>query len=104
MKAATVVFALLVMCGSAYADPCGGSNCKSEDTPPVDQPAAPAVSPAAPVRTAEPCGSTVGRSSSGGASRSGTECSGRKSEDTRPADQSAGPAPFILYLPLPPVR
>ena len=55
MKVATLVFALLVTCGSAYADPnCNG--CKSEDTPPVAGTAAPVpLLSAPPIRTADPC-------------------------------------------------
>jgi hypothetical protein len=40
MKVATLVFALLVTCGSAYAYP-NCSDCKSEDTAPVARTAAP---------------------------------------------------------------
>ena len=49
MKVSSLVFALLLastpvlMSGAAYAD-CGGSSCKSEDPPPLDQSAPPAAS------------------------------------------------------------
>ena len=74
MKVATLVFALLVTCGSAYADPnCNG--CKSEDTPPVAGTAAPVpLLSAPPVRTADPCNG-----------------SGCKTKDAKPAGQSAVP-------------
>jgi hypothetical protein len=62
MKVSRLLFALLLvsapvlMAGSAYADPCIGSNCKSKDTPPVDNPAAPVpLLTAPPERTADPC-------------------------------------------------
>jgi hypothetical protein len=52
MKVATLVFALLVTCGSAYADPnCNG--CKSEDTRPVARTAVPVPLLTAP--PAAPC-------------------------------------------------
>jgi hypothetical protein len=81
MKVATVVFALLVTCGSAYADPnCNG--CKSEDTPPVAGTAAPVpLLSTPPVRTANPCNG-----------------SGCKTEDAKPAGQSAVPPAWFPAL------
>ena len=65
MKVARLLFVFLLvstpvlMVGSAYADGCSGSTCKSEDTPPVDKSAAPVpLLSAPPVQTAAPCGSS----------------------------------------------
>ena len=48
----------VLMPGSAYADPsgCGGSNCKSENTPPVDKSATPVPLLTEPEPTADNCG------------------------------------------------
>jgi len=81
MKVATLVFALLMTCGFAYADPnCNG--CKSEDTPPVARTAAPVpLLSTPPVRTADPCNG-----------------SGCKTEDAKPAGQSAVPPAWFPAL------
>jgi len=99
MKVLSWMLALLVastpvlMSGSAYADGCSGSTCKSEDMPPLDNSAPPTARTTASAVFADGCGG-----------------SGCKSEDPPPLDQSApvdkstAPAAFILYLPVPPPR
>jgi hypothetical protein len=134
-KVEKLVFALLVsapvlMGSSAYAD-CGSSNCKSQDTAPVDGTATPAVSAAAPVVRADNCSGSNCKDDSDDAAitpdrrhADGCSSSGCKSEDTPPVDGTDVPAPlltapperiapqvdqsnaraFILYLPVPPPR
>ena len=81
MKVSSLVFALLLvstpvlMSGSAYADGCNSSSCKSEDPPPLDNSVPPAARSTASAVFTGTCGS-----------------SGCKSEDPPPLDQSAPPA------------
>ena len=89
MKVSSLVFALLLastpvlMSGAAYAD-CGGSSCKSEDPPPLDQSAPSAARSTASAVFAGTCGS-----------------SGCKSEDPPPLDHSAPPAASRSAAPAP---
>ena len=90
MKVATLVFALLVTCGSAYADP-NRNGCKSEDTPPVAGRLRPChcfrhrryAALARPIRAApaDPC--------------NGNGC---KTKDAQPAGQSAVPPAWFPAL------
>ena len=76
----------VLMPGSAYADPsgCGGSNCKSENTPPVDKSAAPVPLLTEPEPTADNCG--------------GSGCLFSDEEDSTAADpdQRRAPPPPII--------